>query len=52
MTFKIELTQEQLNVIGQALGHAPYRVVAPIITAIDKQVQEQLKPKEASKEAV
>ncbi|WP_396001704.1 hypothetical protein [Escherichia coli] len=34
---KIELSQEQLNVIGQALQQLPYNVAKPLIDHIEKQ---------------
>mgnify|MGYP006270705117 CR=1 FL=1 len=41
----LELTVEQVNIILQALGNAPYVTVAPIIAEIQKQGQQQLQEK-------
>mgnify|MGYP003346623063 CR=1 FL=1 len=39
---KLELSVEQVNVILQALGNAPYVSVASVIAEIQRQGQEQL----------
>jgi len=38
MTFRIELTQEQLSVVNQALVALPYKYAAPVINAINTQL--------------
>lgn len=40
-TFNIILTVEQLEIIGNLLGNAPFRVVAPIVQSINRQIAEQ-----------
>ena len=40
----LELTIEQVNIIMQALGNAPYITVAPVIAEIQKQAQPQINP--------
>ena len=40
----LELTIEQVNIIMQALGNAPYITVAPVIAEIQKQAAPQLNP--------
>jgi hypothetical protein len=40
----LELTIEQVNVIMQALGNAPYIQVAPVIAEIQKQAAPQVNP--------
>ncbi|WP_189605703.1 hypothetical protein [Mesorhizobium sp. M4B.F.Ca.ET.017.02.2.1] len=35
---KIELTDEQMNIIGSALADLPYKVAAPVINAIQIQL--------------
>ena len=45
-TMKLELTVEQVNIILNALGNAPYIQVAPVIAEIQKQGQEQLSTEE------
>jgi hypothetical protein len=37
-TIKIELTQQQLQIISSALCELPFRVVAPVIDSINKQL--------------
>ena len=45
---KLELTQEQLQLIGAALNELPYRVAAPLIAEINRQITaQQSKPEEA-----
>lgn len=34
----IELTHEQMTVIGAALAELPYKIAAPVISAIQKQI--------------
>lgn len=41
---RLELTIEQINVIMQALGNAPFVQVEGIVNEIRKQVQPQLAP--------
>ena len=38
---KLELTQEQLQIIGAALSEMPYRVAAPLVAEINKQIEAQ-----------
>ena len=40
----LDLTLEQINVIMQALGNAPYIQVAPVIAEIQKQAAPQVNP--------
>lgn len=42
----LTLSDEQLHVIGMALSEAPYRVAAPVIAEINKQVLAQQKPED------
>jgi len=46
----LDLTLEQINVIMQTLGNAPFVQVEPLVNEIRKQVQPQLAPKEAPPE--
>ena len=41
---KIELNEQQLQVLNAALVEIPYRVAAPLIAHINHQIQEQLNP--------
>ena len=47
---QLDLTIDQINVIMQALGNAPFVQVEGLINEIRKQVQPQLAPKEAPPE--
>ena len=38
----LELTIDQINIIMQALGNAPYVTVAPVIAEIQKQAAPQV----------
>lgn len=38
---KLELTEQMINIIGKALGSQPYELVAPVITELQKQINEQ-----------
>jgi hypothetical protein len=40
----LDLTIDQINVIMQALGNAPYITVAPVIAEIQKQAAPQINP--------
>lgn len=41
---KLELSEQHVTIIGQALGNAPYNVAAPVLAEIQKQINEQQKP--------
>ena len=43
---KFELTEQQVAVIGKALGAQPYDLAAPVIAELQKQIAAQQKPKE------
>jgi hypothetical protein len=43
-TFNIQLTMEQWQIIGTALGDQPFKISAPIIAELNRQIQEQNKP--------
>lgn len=38
---KLDLTQEQMQIIGAALAELPYRVAAPVIDEINRQIAAQ-----------
>ena len=46
MIYTLELTQEQLNIISIALGEIPFKIVAPLVENINKQLIEQQAKKE------
>ena len=46
MTYKIELTEQDLQILSVSLGKLPYEVVAPLIVKINQQIAEQQQPKE------
>lgn len=37
--YNINLTAEQLNVIGHLLGQAPYNIAKPIVDSVNEQVK-------------
>ena len=41
---QLDLTIDQINIIMQALGNAPYITVAPVIAEIQKQAAPQINP--------
>jgi 16S rRNA A1518/A1519 N6-dimethyltransferase RsmA/KsgA/DIM1 with predicted DNA glycosylase/AP lyase activity len=38
---KLELTEQMLQIIGDALANAPYRISAPVLMEIQKQIEAQ-----------
>lgn len=43
MIYKLELTEEELSIINRALGDIPYKYAAPVILAINEQIEAQKK---------
>ena len=41
---KFEFTQQMTQIIGEALGNAPYRIAAPVIAELQRQIDAQTKP--------
>lgn len=41
---KLELSQQMIQVIADALGNSPYRVAAPVLNEMQKQINEQQAP--------
>jgi hypothetical protein len=51
-TFNLTFTEDHLKVINAALLNGPYGAVAPVIAAINEQIQKQLNAQiDAAKEA-
>ena len=46
MTYKIELTEQDLQILSAALGEIPFKIAAPFVEKINKQIAEQQQPKE------
>lgn len=46
MEFNIKLTEQEVNLIGNALGQMPYAAVAQLVANITNQVQAQVKKKD------
>ena len=42
-TFKLEVTEAELNLIGMAVGRLPFEQVAGLVANLNKQIQEQEK---------
>ena len=40
--FKIEITEQELQVISEALGAAPFSRVAPVVARLQQQINAQL----------
>ena len=43
-TFKLELSEQEIAVVSEALGAAPFNRVAPVINAIQAQINAQADP--------
>lgn len=41
MKYKIEITEQQLQILSSALGKLPFEVVAPLISELQKQINDQ-----------
>ena len=46
MNHTLTLTDQQLQIIGAALAELPYRVAAPVMAEIERQIVEQSTEKE------
>ena len=42
--FVLNVTAEDVHILGKALGELPYREAAPIARKLDEQLREQQKP--------
>lgn len=49
-TFNITLNEQQLALIGELLGNAPYKVAWPLVASINRQIAEQSQTREADLE--
>ncbi len=47
-TYAVQLTIEQWQVIGAALGDIPFKTAAPLVAELNKQIAEQRKPQAVS----
>lgn len=43
MTYTITLTQEQLQIVAGGLENLPFKIAAPVVGEINKQISEQTK---------
>ena len=46
MTYKIELTEQDLQILSAALGEIAFKIAAPLVDKLNKQITEQQQPKE------
>ena len=46
MTYKIELTEQDLQVLNMAIGEIAFKLAAPLVEKLNKQIAEQQQPKE------
>jgi hypothetical protein len=44
MTYTLTLTQEQIQVIAAGLENLPFKVAAPVINDLQRQIADQRKP--------
>lgn len=44
---KLELSEQDVNIVVLSLGEQPYKIVAKVLAELQKQINEQ-KPKEAA----
>jgi hypothetical protein len=51
MNFTLQLTADQITIIGKALGAGVFNEVAPIVQAIQAQVDQQLQAAQQAPEA-
>ena len=49
MKVNLKLTEDHLRIIGAALSEMPYRVAAPVLAEINRQIAAQQKPEEEPK---
>lgn len=47
---KLEVTEQEVQVIGAGLMKLPFEVAAPLLEKLQKQVNDQLKPAEVKNE--
>lgn len=53
MMYKIELSEEHLRVISEALGNTALRLALPVVTELQRQIREQQpKPNGYAEEAL
>ena len=45
--FKLVLSEQEVNVLGVALGEIAFKLAAPVINKIQQQVNEQLQSKDS-----
>ncbi len=48
ITYTLELSPQMVGVIGEALAAQPYKIVAPVLEVLQKQVTEQDAKRNAS----
>lgn len=51
MEYCITLTQEELNILSAALVELPFKMSAPLISKINKQLSEQNQNRESTEKA-
>jgi hypothetical protein len=51
-TFKINFTQQQLQIINTALGEIPHKFAGPLIQEINEQLKAQMEPTPEPPDAV
>jgi hypothetical protein len=46
MTIKLELTEQDIQILSAALGEIPFKLAAPLVDKLNKQIAEQQKIKD------
>ena len=46
MLIKLELTEQDLQILSAALGEIPFKIAAPLVDKLNKQIAEQQVKKE------
>jgi hypothetical protein len=41
MTIKLELTEQDIQILSAALGEIPFKLAAPLVDKLNKQIAEQ-----------
>ena len=52
MKFKIELTEQEINLVAQAIGELPFRIAEPLMRNLQEQVNGQQEQEAPPKDAV
>lgn len=48
--FNLTFSKEEMEILDEALGRMPYKVVAPLIDSINQQIRGNAEPKKENKD--